>query len=128
MKLRILITAAMLAVGSAPLVVSAQETIASKLEHQGKSKYIQITDIMSRERGGLITLRIEMTNTDNEPHRAYWRVKWLDASGFQVWDDEHWKPVLVQGAAKQNIQATSPTPKATDFRIQFNATEQDAQP
>ncbi|MBK6637432.1 MAG: YcfL family protein [Rhodocyclaceae bacterium] len=101
----------------------AAQTIASKLELQGKPKYLEVTDLMARTRNGLMALNIEISNTDNEPREAFWRVKWLDDTGFPVWADEVWKPLTIQGAAKQNLQVTAPTPKATDFRIQFTAKE-----
>lgn len=97
------------------------QAITDKLEYQGSSKYVVVSGLMARERGGITTLQIELTNPDNLPRKIYWRIKWLDESGFQVWDDEPWKPVLVQGSAKQNLLANSPTVKARDFRIQFNA-------
>lgn len=121
MKLRYaLVTAALLASAVAPLPVMAQ-SIASKIENQGDSRYVKVTGLMAKERNGFLALQIEMTNTDRDPQRTYWRVKWLDDTGFQVWDDEPWKPALIQAGAKQNIQAMAPTPKAKDFLIQFNA-------
>lgn len=111
-----LLVAATLFAGNA----SAQ-TIASKLEHMGESTYVKIAGLMARERNGLLALQLELENTDNEPRRVFWRVKWLDDAGFQVWDDEPWKPALIQGSARQNLQIIAPTPKARDFRIQFNA-------
>ncbi len=77
--------------------------------------------MIARERNGLLNLQIELANSDREPQQAYYRIKWLDETGFQVWDDEAWKPLTIQGSARQNIQASAPTTKARDFRIQFNA-------
>jgi uncharacterized protein YcfL len=112
-----------------PLVLAATllaggayaQSIASKVEHQGDSRYVQVAALMARERNGLLNLQIELMNTDNEPRRVFWRIKWLDDAGFQVWDDEAWKPLLVQGSARQNVLVSAPTTKARDFRIQFNA-------
>lgn len=123
MNTRRLIAVLALGLATASPLPGLAQTIASKLELQGKPKYIEVTDLLSRQRNGLMALQIELTNTDNEPRQAFWRVKWLDETGFQVWADEAWKPLTLQGAAKQNLQITAPTPKATDFRLQFNATE-----
>ena len=100
---------------------ASAQSIADKIENQGVSKYIKITGLMSKISNGFISLQVEMANTDNEDRKAYYRVKWLDESGFQVWDDEVWKPLLLHGSQKQNVQIMSPTNKARDFRIQFNA-------
>jgi hypothetical protein len=97
--------------------------IASKIEFQGKPDYVQVTDLVSRERAGMLSIRFEVSNSDRSARSMFWRVKWLDEAGFQVWEDEAWKPVLIQGAAKQNLQTTSPTTKARDFRIQFTAAD-----
>ncbi len=120
MKLSSLLISAMLATAVLP-AYSAAQSIASKIENQGDSRYIKVTGLVARERNGLLQVQIEMSNSDYEPQRAYYRVKWLDESGFQVWDDEPWKPLLIQGSAKQNIQAIAPSLKAKDFSIQFNA-------
>ena len=85
------------------------------------TELLKITGLMSKISNGFISLQVEMANTDNEDRKAFYRVKWLDESGFQVWDDEVWKPVLLHGNQKNNVQVMAPTNKARDFRIQFNA-------
>ena len=112
--------ALMLGIVSAP--VGAQ-TIASKVESLGNARYVTVTGLMAKERNGFLMLQIELSSDSSKPRRAFWRIKWLDETGFQVWDDEPWKPVTVQGEAKQNLQVVAPTNKARDFRIQFNAEE-----
>lgn len=121
MRFKPWLLALVLAVSSLPMVAAQAQTIASKVENQGDSRYVKVSGLMARERNGFMALQVELTNSDYEPQRIFWRVKWLDEAGFQVWDDEPWKPVLMQGSAKQNLQVMAPTPKARDFRIQFNA-------
>ena len=100
---------------------AAAQSISDKIEHQGSSRYIKVTGLMSKVSNGFIQLQVELSNTDYDPQKAFYRVKWLDESGFQVWDDEPWKPLLIHGNQKHNVQVMSPTNKARDFRIQFNA-------
>lgn len=97
------------------------ETIESKIESQGDSSYVKVMSLMSKSRNGFLSLQIEFANSDYKSRNIYYRVKWLDETGFQVWDDETWKPVLIQGSSKQNLQVIAPTMKAKDFRVQFNA-------
>lgn len=113
--------AALLLAGALFTGSASAQTIASKLEHLGQSSYVQVAELMARQRNGFLTLQMALQNTDNEPRRVFWRVKWLDETGFQVWDDEAWKPLLLQGSARQNVQASAPTAQARDFRIQLNA-------
>ena len=93
----------------------------AKIEHQGDSSYVKVVGLAVKNSDSFIALQVEVANADFKPRQIYYRVKWLDESGFQVWDDEPWKSVLIQGSARQNLTVTSPTPKARDFRIQFNA-------
>ena len=104
-----------------PVAPVSNDAIDAKIEHQGESSYVKVVGLAVKERDGFIALQVEVANSDYKPRKIYYRVKWLDESAFQVWDDEPWKPVLIQGSARQNLMATSPTPKARDFRIQFNA-------
>lgn len=122
MKLRSFLFISALALGALSLPASAQ-SIASKVEYMGSARYLTISGLMAKERNGFLSLQIELSSDSSKSRRGFWRVKWLDESGFQVWDDEPWKPVTVHGEARLNLQAIAPTNKARDFRIQFNAEE-----
>lgn len=115
------VAAVLAALGAA--VPAAAQSIASKMEYMGTARHIDVTALMARERNGFLAVQFEVANSSSSARRLFYRVKWLDESGFQVWDDEAWKPVLVQALSRQNIQMTAPTPKARDFRIQINGEE-----
>ncbi len=119
MKAKNLIASSLIAL-SVILPVQAQ-TIASKIESLGEARYVKVVGLMGKERNGFLVVQAELSNSDSSAQKIYWRVKWLDVDGFQVWDDEAWKPMTIHGNARQNIMATAPTPKARDFRIQYNA-------
>ncbi len=102
------------------LPASAQ-TINSKIEIQGTSRYVDITGLSAKEQNGLISLYVEFSNSDREDQEAYYRVHWLDENGFPVWQNEAWKPVMVHGHIKEKVIIVSPTAKARDFKIQFSA-------
>lgn len=101
----------------------AQQTIASKLEIMGEPAMLQFTGLRMREQNGLIQVQAVVSNSDTKPQTAYYRVQWLDDAGFQVWDDEAWKPVMLHGAQKLTLQMVAPTTKARDFKIQFSAAD-----
>ena len=113
--------ASALALGMPTMPAQAQ-TIASKIELLGAPASLEFTGLRMREQNGLLNVQAELTNRDNRQHTAYYRVKWMDETGFQVWDDEPWKPLLVNGEQKLTLQMVSPTTKARDFAIQFSAT------
>ncbi|MBB5392965.1 MULTISPECIES: YcfL family protein [unclassified Herbaspirillum] len=102
---------------------AAGQTIASKIETMGEPASLQFTGLRMREQNGLLRVQAELTNQDTAPQSAYYRVQWLDDAGFQVWDDEAWKPVLLHGAQKLTLQIVAPTTRARDFKIQFSATD-----
>ncbi len=104
----------------AQLSVQAQ-SITSKIESQGTSRYVQISGLIAREQNGLLSLYIEFANSDRGDQEAYYRISWLDEGGFPVWNEEAWKPILVHGNLKEKIVVVSPTIKAKDFKIQFSA-------
>jgi hypothetical protein len=122
MKLPSLCLITALTCSALALPVAAQ-SIASKVEYMGSARYLTISGLMAKERNGFLMLQIELSSDSSKARRGFWRVKWLDESGFQVWDDEAWKPVTIHGEARQNLQVIAPTNKARDFRIQFNAEE-----
>jgi len=122
MKLKLALAGTLLCLSVMPYAAAAQ-TIASKVEEQGHARYVQITALKATERNGFLAVEMELANNDRDAQQVFWRIKWLDDAGFQVWDDEPWKPVRLHGSARQNLRADAPTVKARDFRIQFNASD-----
>jgi uncharacterized protein YcfL len=129
MKLEYFTPAIILSLSMAILPVCAMavdsQSIDSKIENLGSSARVKVVGLMVKEIDGFLSVQIEVDNQYLVDHRQdarniYYRIKWLDQTGFQVWDDEPWKPVLIQGGARQTLQARAPTTKAKDFRIQYN--------
>lgn len=116
----ILCGACVAALGVTP---AGAQSIASKLELLGTPASLEFTGLRMREQNGLLNIQAEVTNRDSRPQRAFYRVKWTDESGFQVWEDEPWKPVLLHGDQKLTLQMSAPTTKARDFTIQFSAAD-----
>lgn len=111
---------AMLAISlTAPLVMA--ETVASKVESLGEMKYLKVTDLRATQRNGLLNVQVEITNGNSSNEQLFYRFKWLDNTGFSVWGEEPWKPVLIYGKQKHLITVVAPTPAATDFRIQLQS-------
>ena len=96
---------------------SGGASIASKLEEQGKMNNLKVTDLRATKRDNLLHIQAEITNISSGNQQLHYRFKWLDRDGFAVWDDEPWKPMIVYGNQKQVINVSSPTFKATDFRL-----------
>lgn len=106
-----------LAMGIAPSANTSTASMASKIEEQGKMRYLSVTDLRATKRDNLLRIQAEVTNADSGNQQLYYRFKWLDRDGFTVWDEEPWKPLIVYGNQKQVINVVAPTFKATDFRL-----------
>lgn len=97
--------------------------ISSKIENQGVVRNVKVTDLRQRRRDNLIHIQAEITNLTNKNQQIYYRFKWLDQNGFNAWEDEVWKPLLVYGSQKKTITTVSPTFNATDFRLILQSSE-----
>jgi uncharacterized protein YcfL len=95
------------------------QSAATKVEFAGTSDAIKVNKIMVKQ-GALMQVQAEMYNDLRKPMTVYYRTRWLDEGGFQVWEDEAWKPMVFQAFTTQRIQMTAPTPKARDFKIQLS--------
>ena len=104
-----------------PPPVNSGGSIFSKLEVLGFVDSLKVTDLRAVKRDNLLRIQMEITNFSSSSQQINYRFKWLDANGFMVWDDEPWKPVTIYGNQKQMINVSSPTFKATDFRIMLQS-------
>jgi uncharacterized protein YcfL len=100
---------------------ASAQSIASKVEQLGQITVVQVSQMMSARRDGLLQVQFELTNTTDSNQRVRYRFKWLDSSGFTVWDEEPWKPVIVHGRQKTLHRVVAPTRQASDFRIELHA-------
>ncbi len=85
----------------------------------GDTDSIQITDMRSIERNGVLTAQVTIQN-DSKSNLVSYRFKWLGKNGMTVFDEESWKPVTVGKGQSTVIIGISPTPDATDFRFELN--------
>lgn len=89
----------------------------TKVEQQGDIAPLQIRDVLMASQNDLLKLNVILENTDDEPLNYRYRVKWTNVDGFQIWDDEPWKPMLIHAREKQVITVVAPSTKASDFRF-----------
>lgn len=100
-----------------PTTSKSNVPFAGKIEELGKMTHLRVNDIRSVVRLGLLTIQTDISNTSTSNQNLYYRFKWLDNSGFSVWEDEPWKPLTFYGRQKQSITVVAPSPRATDFRL-----------
>lgn len=100
---------------------AARPGIAAKLVVRGELQGLQVVDLRSQSRNGILMVQGEVMNTDTSDLRLYYRFRWLDADGMQVGDGEVWKPLVFLGKQSQFIKGVAYGPQATDFRIEMSA-------
>lgn len=89
----------------------------TKVEQQGDLGPLQIKDVLMASQNDLLKLNVILENSDDEPLNYRYRVRWTNVDGFQIWDDEPWKPMLIHAREKQVITVLAPSAKASDFRF-----------
>lgn len=114
--------AAALALGATAPGAAAQ-TIASKLETLGDMTHIRVAALRSTVQNGRLYVQARLQNDSTDRQSLAYRIKWLDDGQFSVWEDEAWKPLLLNGRQALEIQSLSPTTRATDFRIELHAAD-----
>ena len=85
----------------------------------GDTDSIQITDMRSITRNGILTAQVTIQN-DSKSNLVAYRFKWLGQNGMTVTDEEAWKPVTIGKGQTTVIIGIAPTPDATDFRFALN--------
>jgi uncharacterized protein YcfL len=85
----------------------------------GDTDSIQITDMRSLMRNGVLTAQVTIQN-DSKSNLVAYRFKWIGKNGMAVTDEEAWKPVTIGKGQSTIIMGIAPTPDATDFRFELN--------
>jgi len=101
--------------------------IEDKIEIMGQIKDVKVLEIQSRIRNGLLIVQTEMENLGPKTQQVFYRIKWLDESGLQAWEDEAWKTLVLYGRQRKNLVAVAPTPMAQDFRVILHSKGTDQQ-
>lgn len=104
------------------LVLTACSSTPSMKEmtiRMGDTDSIQVTDMRSLVRNGVLTAQVTIQN-DSKSNLVSYRFKWIGKNGMTVTDEEPWKPVTVGKGQSTVIMGIAPTPDATDFRFELN--------
>jgi uncharacterized protein YcfL len=105
----------MAASGASPASVPVSHGYATLT--QDNSAAIGISDLRATRQDRLLRVQAELNNASATNRQVYYRFEWMDQQGLAVWDDEPWKPLIVYGNNKQTISVSSPSFKATSFRL-----------
>lgn len=95
------------------------EPISSKIEHLGDLKNLTVPDIKVRDKNGFLDIQADFVNSSANNQKVYYRFKWLDSEGFEVWAEEQWKLITMIGKQKVAVKGEAPTSQAKDFKIEL---------
>lgn len=107
----------------APLVAAGANQASGSVGHgyatltEDGSAAIGISDLRATRHNRLLIVQAELNNSLATNRQVFYRFEWMDQQGLAVWDDEPWKPLIVYGNNKQTISVSSPSFKATSFRL-----------
>jgi len=108
-----------LMIAMALVACSSTPSMKEMTSRMGDTDSIQITDMRSLTRNGVLTAQVTILN-DSKSNLVSYRFKWIGKNGMTVTDEEAWKPVTVGKGQTTVIMGIAPTPDATDFRFELN--------
>jgi uncharacterized protein YcfL len=84
---------------------------------------IAIKDMRSQQINGKLMAQGTFKNNSSKPTNAYYRCKFLDATGFQVGEDQVWQLVTLYGNGSSAFKCQATDYNAVNFKIEFSSSE-----
>jgi uncharacterized protein YcfL len=101
------------------LACSSTPSIKEMTVRYGDTSSIEVSDMRSISRNGVLTAQVTITN-DSKSNLVAYRFRWIGKNGMAVFDEESWKPVTIGKGQSTTIVGIAPTPDAIDFRFELN--------
>lgn len=84
---------------------------------------IVVNEIRTKTINNRLVVNFELLNDRGRRDVIRYRMKWLDANGLMVAQYDPWETVALEGKQGLTVTLSSPTPLATDFRIEMQSLE-----
>lgn len=97
------------------------EDMSSKVENLGTLRSLSIPEIKVRTVNNFLQVQVNFQNTSIYDQEVYYRLKWIDADGFEAASPDAWKMLKLIGKQKYAVSTLAPTPNAKDFRVEVQA-------
>lgn len=79
---------------------------------------LEVADLKRRQVGALLQVQATLENQWKFELDFQYKLKWFDASGFEVAPEmQSWRQLVMAGRTQQNVQGVAPNPSATKFEI-----------
>lgn len=81
--------------------------------------HVVVEDVLTRKNAdGFLEAQVTIFNQSSGTIRFEYAFQWFDKDGFKVKGTiDHWTPEQITGSEKLPIQAVSPNPKASSFKV-----------
>lgn len=99
---------------------SSVPTVKELTIRMGDTDNIEVVDMRSVIRNGILTVQAQIKNTKENSLVSY-RFSWFNKNGMKVFDDEAWKPLTMGKDHIREIIAVAPTPEASDFKLELSS-------
>jgi uncharacterized protein YcfL len=104
-------------------VSSMEDLVRTKVMAEGRRTTIQATEMRCSQTGDLLRIDANLNNDSRSVKRIAYKFRWIDREGMRAWEEESWKPLLLNENSNYVINTISPTNKAADFRLILRSEE-----
>jgi uncharacterized protein YcfL len=73
--------------------------------------------------GDLLKIDVNLNNDSSHVKRINYKFRWIDREGMRAWEEEVWKPLLMNESTNIVVTGISPTSKAVDYRLILQSQE-----
>jgi uncharacterized protein YcfL len=81
---------------------------------------IKIKDLRSMQINGLLMAQGTFHNDGSKPINGYYRCKFLDATNFQVGENQVWQLLTIYPNQDESFRCQATDTNAVDFKIEFS--------
>ncbi len=88
------------------------------IHNEALAKKITISDMRSREVGGLLEVSLKLTNLTRNDKEVSYRFSWFDHDEFEVEaGTDGWTPVSLHGAQSVSVYGVAPNSSVKSYRL-----------
>ena len=104
-------------------VSSMDDLVKLKVAMEGPRTTVQPTEMRCTRTGDLLKVDAYLNNDSRSVKRVSYKFRWIDREGMRAWEEEAWKPLLLNDNSNFMVNTVSPTNKAADFRLILRSQE-----
>ena len=98
-------------------ISSMDDLVKAKVAYEGKRTTIAVTEMRCTMSGDLIKIDAILNNDSSHVKRISYKWRWIDREGMRAWEEEVWKPLLMNENSNIGVTGIAPTNKAVDYRL-----------